>query len=250
MNLTILKAALDGIDCITIDLWDADLEDWKAAVAEAQRVRPDLTIKYTTSPVPERRCLPVLSLGGFARQCSTGLPRAIDYPEFEGMQGFLGRECRLVTLAEAKAFDRPMFVKPAHLHKAFEGRVMTPSLELCKCAPAGLDHVWVCDRVRFFAEYRAFIVGDRVLAQARYSLDEDAPERPPKPYNPSVADAFAVAYAATGEAPAAFVADFGVTVEGETLLVEVGDGFCFGTYGIKGPALAVAAYRWKEIWDS
>ena len=48
--------------------------------------------------------------------------------------------------------------------------------------------------------------------------------------------------------PAAFTIDFGVTDDGRTLLIEVNDGYAFGTYGLSPLNVAkMLSARWSEM---
>lgn len=241
---------------------DDDCEDWKAAVAAVQQKwKPSLSLSFDFVHGMDddwpATALPVCTLGEMCDvlKRAAGLPRGTsrlklpdDYPRFPGVDRFLRRAVRLLPLTEARKLRQRVFVKPAFVPKAFTGQVMVPAAQLSSVVPPELTHVWVSSVVDIVAEYRVFVVGGLVLAHTRYA--STAPQRRGKHYDPYVPQEFAVEYADSGDAPAAYVADFGVTRQGETLLVEVNDGYCFGTYGVAVPALAVAAVRWKDLVKS
>ena len=53
---------------------------------------------------------------------------------------------------------------------------------------------------------------------------------------------------ASGDAPAGYAADFGVTGDGRTLLVEINDGYSLGCYGLQHNLYAqLLSARWAEL---
>ncbi|MFC9588061.1 ATP-grasp domain-containing protein [Streptomyces yangpuensis] len=83
-------------------------------------------------------------------------------------QEFTGREVRVGTLADARAVERPTFVKPPR-DKSFPAAVYSDGSRL----PAELDAatpVLLSDVVTFAAEYRLFLLDRQVAAGSRYAV--------------------------------------------------------------------------------
>ncbi|MFJ1706278.1 ATP-grasp domain-containing protein [Kitasatospora sp. NPDC088346] len=83
-------------------------------------------------------------------------------------QEFTGRRVRIATVADARALDRPTFVKPPR-DKSFPAGVYSDGSRL----PAGLDPttpVLLSEVVTFAAEYRLFLLDGRIAAASRYAV--------------------------------------------------------------------------------
>ncbi len=81
---------------------------------------------------------------------------------------FTGREVRSATVADARALDRPMFVKPPR-DKSFPADVYADGSRL----PGGLDPaepVLLSEVVTFAAEYRLFLLDGRIATASRYAV--------------------------------------------------------------------------------
>lgn len=163
----------------------------------------------------------------------------IDYPS--ELSGFLGRRVWGSTIDAVSGHPEwwPVFVKPVE-GKRFAGRVVSGTADLVGCGTCGEDAAVTCGEVRrFVAEWRCFVRKGRILDVRPYrgnwraSLDASLVEE---------------AVASYSTAPAGYAADFGVTDEGKTLLVEVNDGYSLGSYGLEPHAYAaLLAARWAEL---
>lgn len=93
--------------------------------------------------------------------------------------------------------------------------------------------------VDFVSEYRCFVKYGEILDVRRYRGDwSKAPSR-------EVVERAIAAYAS---APAGYAADFGVTSDGRTLLVEVNDGYSLGPYGLWPELYAqLLSARWAQM---
>ncbi|MEV3854124.1 ATP-grasp domain-containing protein [Streptomyces sp. NPDC050095] len=81
---------------------------------------------------------------------------------------FTGRRVRAGTIADARAIDRPTFVKPPR-DKSFPADVYTDGSRLS----SGLDPatpVLLSDVVTFAAEYRLFLLDGRIATASRYAV--------------------------------------------------------------------------------
>lgn len=162
---------------------------------------------------------------------------------------YLRRSVWSQTWEEARAFasTHPVFVKPVRIEdiKRFTGTVIggnrpiSPEMET---AP-GTMPVWCATPVVFVSEFRVYIVHGKMVGIARY--DQGESERVPEPDHTVIASMLNDHLSA----PAAYAIDVGVLNTGETVLVEVNDGWALGYYpGVSpGAYKALLAARWHEI---
>jgi hypothetical protein len=170
-------------------------------------------------------------------------PLPINYPP--ELDRFLGRKIWLDRVNNI--VDRPelwnIFIKPALKCKKFTGKLITTSQDLIGCGDETEDsEIWCSEPVNFLSEWRCFVRYDRILGVHLYNGDWRLP------VDANVVEAAIAAYRS---APAAYAIDFGVTDTGETLLVEVNDGYATGNYGL--PPLYYAQFlasRWAEMTDA
>jgi hypothetical protein len=164
------------------------------------------------------------------------------------LQPFLGRACWRTTVAEIKAAGRfPLFIKPYEDSKVFTGRVVMSADDLADLLrpragfPAMADDfpLLAQEPVVFLSEWRVFIVRRRVLGVSHY---EGEPLLFPS------AGVIRTTLGAYQNAPAGYSADFGVTDDGRTLLVEVNEGYSLGHGGLVANLYAqLLEARWQEI---
>lgn len=170
-----------------------------------------------------------------------GVPRppSLDYPE--PLEPFLGRRVWKTTLKEAlDRTEEKLFVKSVH-QKLLTGFAFTGKFR-DKIKMAGIpddEPMWLSDAKTFVSEYRCFVLRGEVLDARHYKGDWGvAPDR-------KVVEAAVAAWPA---APVAYTLDVGVTDEGQTLLVEVNDGFAMGPYGLLPNYYAqMLEARWEEM---
>jgi len=141
----------------------------------------------------------------------------------------------------------PVFIKPLAFSKLFNGRVIQAASDLKelllprKGFPDVTEDtpVQVQEPVRFVSEWRAYVIRGMVQGLCHYSGD---PLRFPS------ANVIRAAVGAFVNAPAGYAADFGVSDDGRTLLVEVNDGYALGQGGLKADRYAkLLQARWDEI---
>jgi hypothetical protein len=92
-------------------------------------------------------------------------------PSLDGL--FLGRDVRLVPIAQARTIRRPVFVKPP-ADKQFPAKVYADGSKLP--GPDAVDDdtpVLVSDVVRFLVEYRLFVLDGAIHTGSRYATDGD-----------------------------------------------------------------------------
>lgn len=178
----------------------------------------------------------------------TAAPAHVSVPAV--LRPFLGREVWRTTAAELR--DEPccfpVFVKPYADSKVFNGRVFRSADELDALLtprpgfPEGSDELplLASEPVIFGTEWRVFVVRGRPVGTSHYYGN------PLLFPNPGVVRAALGAYRA--HAPAGYSADFGVTDDGRTLLVEINDGYALGHGGLVANLYAeLLRARWEEI---
>lgn len=166
------------------------------------------------------------------------------------LRPYLGREVWRTTAAELREQPErlPVFVKPYEDQKVFNGRIVRSTAELdALLAPRpgfpGLGDelpLLASEVVEFRSEWRVFVVRNRPVGASHYDGD---PLLFPRP---GVIQAAVGAYREL--APAGYSADFGVTEDGRTLLVEVNDGYSLGHGGLVVTRYAeLLRARWEEM---
>lgn len=184
--------------------------------------------------------------------CGVEEPSPFSYPP--ELTPFLRRAVELTTLGEALSRGHSVFVKPVTT-KLFTGFVYQPEcnpLELEESDAVSLKEatnlgallpVWVSEIEQFVSEYRYYCFKNKVVAGTRYDQREE--ECVPVPHRATV-EAAAQAMPAAGP----LTLDFGVTLQGETKLIEANDFWAIGLYGKAlppGQYLEWLTYRWREI---
>ena len=175
-----------------------------------------------------------------ARLLSLGIDASeINYPE--ELRPFLGRRLWKTTIDHVNTeMDMwPLFVKPVE-GKRFTGCVFAGTKDLIGKGCCGEDFPVICSEVvDFVSEYRCFVRHGEILDVRHYRRDwSEATSR-------AVVEQ---AIAAHASAPAGYAADFGVTSDGRTLLVEVNDGYSLGPYGLWPELYAqLLSARWSQM---
>ena len=150
-------------------------------------------------------------------------PPEINVPQ--ALLAFAGRRMWETTLAEARKLQNwPLFVKPLHKAKLFTGHVIADFPDMIgSAAIPGDTPVLAQEPIRFVSEWRVYVKYGCIVGIGHYQ--GEALIFP----DPVVVQACIDVWA---DAPAAFGIDFGITVEGQTLLVEVNDAHSLGNYGL------------------
>ena len=186
-------------------------------------------------------------VGGIGTVRKALLRFGVDPPEFnypDSIRQYLKRDVWESTIDAVRlnALSWPVFVKPFQA-KLFTGKVIREYRDLTGLVSVIDDKRVFCSEViGFESEYRAFVRYGEVLDIRHYKGDW-------KIYpDPEVILSCVNDYV---DAPAAYAADFGVTDKGETVLVEVNDGYSVGAYGL-GPVMYaqfLSAY-WAELTNT
>lgn len=137
----------------------------------------------------------------------------------------------------------PIFMKP-NQHKLFTGYVVRDFSDLLKTShlPDSTE-VWFQEPVEFLSEYRCFIHWDKLVGMRHYAGDCTIFPEPE------------VVKWAQDELlrrnvllPSAYSIDLGVLSTGQTVVVEVNDGFALGTYGLPWNLyVPMVCDRWLEL---
>lgn len=171
------------------------------------------------------------------------LVEASPYPEC--LRPYLGRAVgRYRSLKEVKHeldLGYKWFVKPVDT-KIFTGFVPDSSTDFRFNGVSNRRPMYVSEVVEFHSEWRYYVVDGQPKAMRWYAGDKRR-----RPNQRTVYDAIE-AYAKAG-APAGYVIDFGVIDRGETVLIEVNDGFAVGAYceSISEVYWDMLVARWQEL---
>ncbi len=165
--------------------------------------------------------------------------KEICYPP--SLAKYLKRDVRECTFEDVRLhpLSWPVFIKPVQA-KLFTGKVIREYTDLIGLLGAEDDQrVYCSEALNILSEYRAFIRYGEVLDIRHYKGDW-------KLYpDPGFIVSCIQDYT---DAPAGYAADFGVTDTGETVLIEVNDGYSLGAYGLPDTLYAqLLSARWAEL---
>lgn len=170
-------------------------------------------------------------------------PMPFDYPL--ELHPFLGRKIWRSTIDDLAASKQwGIFIKPANEYKKFTGRAIINSQDLIECGDLsdGDREVLCSELVDFRSEWRYFVRSNKILGVHLYQGDWRLA---------CDAQVIEAAVAAYSSAPAGYAIDFGVTATGETLIIEVNDGYALGNYGLPPIYYAqLLSARWSELTDT
>ena len=176
----------------------------------------------------------------FFELCNVPVPKAISYPE--ELKKYLGRDIIKTTFGQLGE-DYPYFIKPSEDIKLFTGDVITKDYhkqllkDFYNCTDS--TPVFKSPIIDFVSEYRVFVSNGKIYGIKHYKGDFT------KFIDPNVVKRMVDAYK---DCPSAYTLDVGLTVLGETLLVEVNDMWAIGSYGLDGKTYALLCVRrMKEI---
>lgn len=164
------------------------------------------------------------------------------------IRSFAGRKVWESTLGEfrreatSKEYSPPVHIKPLVDHKLFTGTLVASFKQLLSTAQLDGDVPILCqEQVDLRSEWRSYVLRGRILQVCCYKGD---PLLFPDPATQ------VSGLARFTSQPIAFSMDWGVTNTGETVLVEVNDGFALGNYGLPGHLYtAMVEARWRQLMD-
>lgn len=163
----------------------------------------------------------------------------MDYPD--ELKEYLGRKIwksKINTINDHPELW-PVFVKP-FVDKRFTGVVVRSAKDLIGCGSCYENVDCICSEiVNFLAEWRVFVRYGKIIDVRPYKGDWRIH------FDPDVVEKAVKGFCT---APKGYAADFGVTDDGRTLLVEVNDGYALGSYGLFYPDYAkLLSARWAEL---
>ena len=166
------------------------------------------------------------------------VPEPVYYPF--SLHPYLGRPVWSTQYGKLSNADFPLFVK-SHAWKKLTGAVQT---SYNSNIPDTLQ-VWCSTPVNFVAEWRVYVQGGKIIHAARY--DDNADDLPMSLNWETVVKAI---HRLDSEHPrASYAFDWGLTEDGQTLLIENNDAWAIGAYGDISP-MAYSEFliaRWKEV---
>ncbi len=139
----------------------------------------------------------------------------------------------------------PLFVKPTK-PKLFTGMVVSSKDELEFLSALDIEAlestIITSSVVNFVSEYRVFVVDGKICDCRLYAGDYEV--TPAYHFIKIVIERYATQ-------PIAYAIDFGVTNKGETMLIEVNDGYSIGSYGLNHRDYTkLCMMRWNQIVNS
>ena len=183
-------------------------------------------------------------VGGLGAVRSALFRHGVDVAEYDyppELQPYMGRKTWMSTMDEVAANQQSwqLFVKPIE-DKRFTGKVVSRIGDLVGLGTSGYNPPVTCSEVvDFVAEWRCFVRYGTILDVRPYKGDWRIS------FNPGVIESAIKDFIT---APAGYAADFGVTKDGRTLLVEINDGYSLGSYGLQQNLYAqLLSARWAEL---
>ena len=170
----------------------------------------------------------------------------VEQPPIHNPQDYLPQYCnrsfRETTLGSVISEGVfPIFLKPLSEHKLFTGRVVNNlfdvRLHLNKCDE---NTPILCSEIlNMVSEYRCFVNRGKLVGSKNYTGDFT------KNIDYNIVKEAIVEY--DGQ-PISYTLDFCVTDSGETVLIEINDGFSLGSYGLNPITYTkMIVDRWNEI---
>lgn len=187
----------------------------------------DVAVRNQTVPVGS-----VEFVTKYAELNGIALPKNISYPT--ELSGYLGRSIWQSIFARAKPNE---FVKPIKT-KVFTGAIKHALTETVD----DNEPVWISDPVEFLAEYRYYVIRNRIVGYSQYD-DGDYATPPDIAVVQSMVDKYT-------SSPVSYTLDVGI-VRDQTVLIEVNDAWSIGLYpwGTMTTAnyIELITARWQEI---
>lgn len=189
--------------------------------------------------IPEDVVVGYVDTVRYAINCFGITAPEMDYPD--ELNGYLGRKIWNTKINEIAGSPElwPVFVKPVE-DKQFTGVVVKSPKDIIGAGICGENQPVLCSEVvNFVSECRCFVRYGKILDVRHYRGNWRL--RP---------DAATIEKAVRNfsSAPAGYAIDFGLTDQGETLLIEVNDGYSLGCYGLVYLDYAkLLSARWAEL---
>ena len=166
----------------------------------------------------------------------------IDYPS--ELSSYLGRRIWKDKINHINNCPElwPVFVKPIE-DKRFTGILVRSPKDLIGCGCWNEDiEIYCSSPVKFLAEWRCFVRYNKILDIRRYKGNWK--------HIPNY-DLIEQVISEYTSAPNGYAIDFGLTESGDTLLIEVNDGYSLGSYGLFTIDYAkLLSARWAELTNT
>lgn len=180
-------------------------------------------------------------LQAYFEKLGIGKQRAINISEELGKEEFLKRTIEFYDMKTFKALiNLPIFIKPARYPKEFMAGVMkAESSKLFYNDVPDDTPVLISEVVDMISEYRCYVIKGKLVGIKNYQGDIRVfPDV-------KMIDRMIAAYT---KAPAGYSVDVAILASGETVLVEVQDGWALGNYGLECDVYArLLAARWTQL---
>jgi hypothetical protein len=179
-----------------------------------------------------------LAAVGAAVPEADNLPACLE--RYRGRRVWASTWGELRSLYGRKGPPEPLFVKPLRRNKGFPAVVLSDPDDLPPASRlADSEEALVSEYVVFASEWRCYVCRSQVLELCHYQGD---PFRFPDPQT------IRAALADHAPAPAGYGIDFGVLLDGRTVLVEVNDGYSLGSYGLNSVEYSeLLEARWLQL---
>ncbi|RWZ87227.1 MAG: DUF4343 domain-containing protein [Hydrotalea sp. AMD] len=161
------------------------------------------------------------------------VPEAVDLLQYNQ---FLGRPIAESTMEDfsewIKTVNRewinryPTFIKPKSSIKAFTGFVPTDTLTLQVYTHGYNGPIWMQGFVSIVSEYRCYVSNNKIIGMKHYSGDCLV-----YPDSQFIKNCFE--HSKTILDYHSYTLDFGILENGQTILIEVNDGWAIGNYGLE-----------------
>jgi hypothetical protein len=185
---------------------------------------------------------------GALKQLKRTVPLSNTYPN--SLSIFYGRTMKKYTLSDIRSrmvlgMCSATFIKPADNHKTFTGFVARSDVDLYHIASvSGRTPIWAVEPVHFLSEYRYYVNKGCIVHAAHYDGDPDV-----QPNDVVVHNIIDTLSRANDHTPTAYAVDIGVLTTGNTVVVEVNEGYSLGAYNDPPPALYFDLLwtRWSQL---
>lgn len=186
---------------------------------------------------------------GSVEMCSRWLSiHGYQVPELIGLSEyveFLGRAIGASHIDDINhpdsEFKYPLFIKPYSTIKAFTGFVATDDLTKKVFSEQYDGWVWVQEVVDFVSEYRCYISNNRIVGMKHYS--GDCLIFPDPDFIKKVFE-----FTKTQIDYHSYTLDIGVLENGQTVLIEINDGWAIGNYGLEPQTYYLfVRNRWLQL---
>jgi hypothetical protein len=172
----------------------------------------------------------------------------VEQPPIHNPQDYLPQYCNRnfeeTTIGKINKEEReyPYFIKPMEDHKLFTGFVVKNHMDKGRLYGLPTEtKILVSEYINMVSEYRCFVNRGKLVGSKNYTGDFT------KNIDYNIVNKAIEDYK---DQPISCSLDFALTDKGETILIEINDGFALGSYGLNPIIYSkMIVDRWKEIID-